>query len=58
MTELPHNDRRSAEATDDDVPTPRWVKAFGMVALLLLVVFAALHLAGGGFGHRIAEHMR
>jgi hypothetical protein len=32
--------------------TPRWVKIGGALALLLVVAFAVLHLAGGGFRHR------
>ena len=31
--------------------TPRWVKVFGSVAVIALVVFAVVHLAGGGFRH-------
>ena len=58
MTEHPDADRKSAEPTDDDAPTPRWVKAFGVVALVLLLAFVVLHLAGGGSGEHIAEHMR
>jgi hypothetical protein len=30
--------------------TPRWVKAFGLVALVLVGLFAAVHLAGFGLG--------
>ena len=30
--------------------TPRWVKAFLIAAIVLVVVFAAVHLAGGGMG--------
>jgi len=30
--------------------TPRWVKAFGIIALALLLVFAILHLTGRGLG--------
>ena len=30
--------------------TPFWVKAFGVVLLLLVLVFVGLHLAGGGMG--------
>ncbi len=37
-------DRRSAPAT------PRWVKIFGAIALVLLLVFVVLHLTGHGFG--------
>lgn len=31
-------------------PTPRWVKVFGVVALVLMALFVILHLAGGGSG--------
>jgi hypothetical protein len=31
--------------------TPRWVKVFGVLALIALAIFAALHLAGGVTGH-------
>ncbi|MEA3190946.1 MAG: hypothetical protein QOD77_1528 [Thermoplasmata archaeon] len=30
---------------------PRWVKVFGILALVAAAVFLGLHLAGGGFGH-------
>ena len=31
---------------------PRWVRVFGAVAVVLVVLFVVLHLAGGGFrGH-------
>lgn len=37
----------------DDVPAmPRWVKVFGVIAAILVVVFLVVHLMGGGFhGH-------
>jgi len=31
-------------------PTPRWVKVFGVIAIIVLVAFVILHLAGGGPG--------
>jgi hypothetical protein len=32
--------------------TPRWVKVFGIIALVLLLVVVAIHLIGRGFhGH-------
>lgn len=31
--------------------TPRWVKVLGLFSLVLVVVFVAVHLAGGGFRH-------
>jgi hypothetical protein len=37
---------------DSPPRTPRWVKVFGIVALVLLFVFVILHLTGRGFrGH-------
>lgn len=30
--------------------TPRWVKVFGIIAIVLVLLFVILHLAGGGFG--------
>jgi hypothetical protein len=35
--------------------TPRWVYVFGIVLLVLVVLFVIQHLAGGGFGP--ASHM-
>jgi hypothetical protein len=34
----------------DSAGAPRWVKAFGIVALVLVLVFAALHLTGNSLG--------
>jgi hypothetical protein len=35
-----------------DNGTPRWVKVFGVLAIIVLVAFVILHLAGGGLrGH-------
>ena len=32
--------------------TPRWVYVFGIIALVVIVLFVILHLTGGGFrGH-------
>ncbi|HZR36120.1 MAG TPA: hypothetical protein VFA75_12130 [Nevskia sp.] len=33
--------------------TPRWVKAAGIVALVLVVLFVVLHLTGRGFGRHL-----
>ncbi len=30
--------------------TPRWVKVFGIVVIVVLVTFVILHLLGLGFG--------
>ena len=37
--------------------TPRWVKVFGMIALVLILLFVALHLAGYGVGSHM-HHTR
>ncbi|WP_437656546.1 hypothetical protein [Sorangium sp. So ce1182] len=31
-------------------PTPRWVKAFGAIIVVLVVLFAVLHLTGRSLG--------
>ncbi|MCA1580962.1 MAG: hypothetical protein LC796_06100 [Acidobacteria bacterium] len=32
--------------------TPRWVYVFGLIAIVLVLLFVILHLTGGGFrGH-------
>lgn len=36
--------------TDEAPPTPAWVKLLAVAALLVVVLFIALHLLGGGFG--------
>ena len=36
----------------DNVSTPKWVKVFGIAALVLVLLFVASHLIFGGFaGH-------
>jgi len=39
------------EGRDEQHPIPHWVKAFGAVGVVLVVVFVVTHLAGGGFQH-------
>ena len=34
----------------DDGGMPRWVKVFGIIAIVLVLVFVIVHLAGGGLG--------
>jgi hypothetical protein len=34
-------------------PPPLWVKRFGLVTVVLFVVFALSHLTGRGFGHHM-----
>ncbi|WP_427016541.1 hypothetical protein ACQCSX_17685 [Pseudarthrobacter sp. P1] len=32
------------------IGTPRWVKVFGIIAAVLILLFVINHLAGGGIG--------
>lgn len=38
--------------------TPRWVKVFSVVGVILVVAFAVFHLTGHGLGdfHGISQH--
>ena len=38
-----------ADREVDDERTPRWVKVFGIIALVLVLIVVGIHLAGGGF---------
>ncbi|MBT9470778.1 MAG: hypothetical protein IV099_06295 [Phenylobacterium sp.] len=33
--------------------TPRWVKVFGIIGLVLVALFVVLHLTGHGFGRQM-----
>lgn len=37
----------------DDPGMPRWVKVCCVIAVVFVIAFAALHLAGGGFRHHM-----
>ena len=34
----------------DDTRTPGWVKVFGIIVIVLVLLFVVQHLAGGGLG--------
>ncbi len=37
---------------DGEPAMPRWLKVFGVIAAVVVVVFVVVHLLGGGFhGH-------
>ncbi len=44
--------------SSSDTSTPRWVKVFGITALVLLLLFAILHLTGLHGGHTPASSAR
>ena len=41
------------DSDGDDTGAPSWVKVFGIVALVLILLFVILHLAGGGLGRHM-----
>ena len=60
MTDPPADpDSGTSESTGvgPDTRTPRWVKVFGIIALVLVVLVGILLLAGGGpGGHDPGRH--
>ena len=42
--------KQSAEHDAVPPPAPRWVKLLGLLAIVIVVVFAILHIAGRGLG--------
>ncbi|MBI2648212.1 MAG: hypothetical protein HYW93_00960 [Thaumarchaeota archaeon] len=59
MTDLPPTQTPTGDTGDDagvgpgrgsTTSTPRWVYVFGIIVIILAVLFVILHLTGGGFG--------
>jgi hypothetical protein len=44
--------KRTRDSHDRSLSTgaPRWVKGFGIIAIVLVLAFVILHLTGHGFG--------
>jgi hypothetical protein len=49
MADAPSNRDKGA-----DTGTPLWVKVFGIIAVVVVVLFVILHLGGGGPGRHMA----
>ncbi len=47
LTSYPDSNRDTGPDTDN---TPRWVKVFGIIAIILVLLFVVLHLTGHGLG--------
>jgi hypothetical protein len=47
------DDTRVRLDRESTTSTPRWVKVFGISAIVLVLLFVIMHLAGGGFGGHI-----
>ncbi len=43
--------------TRDGTATPRWVKVFGIIALIIVLLFAVLEFTRGPGGHGPARHL-
>jgi hypothetical protein len=54
----------SVKRTEGDSPdrrlntgAPRWVKVFGIIVIVLVLLFVVLHVSGHGFGGHGMNHM-
>ncbi|WP_426998463.1 hypothetical protein [Pseudarthrobacter sp. N5] len=46
----PHPDTGARRRRGPLAGAPRWVKVFGIIAVVLVLLFVISHLAGGGMG--------
>ncbi|HEV8363602.1 MAG TPA: hypothetical protein VGQ52_08775 [Gemmatimonadaceae bacterium] len=51
------NETSAGGKRESTVGTPRWVKVFGIIALLVVLLFVVLMVAGGG-RHGPGRHFR
>jgi hypothetical protein len=49
----PDGQSTPSAAPNRSASTPRWVKVFVLIAIILVVLFVIMHLTGNGFG----DHM-
>ena len=56
MAELPAETPSNNNTGASRAGTPRWVKAFAIAAMILVVTFVIFHLPGGGFGGHMPSH--
>lgn len=58
MSSHPNSDRAAGGRAKLRIyEIPGWVKIFGIVAVIAVVIFAALHRAGGGMKHMDHDNM-
>ena len=50
MTDVPSYPDSNGDAGEDTDSTPRWVKVFGIIVIVLVLLFGILHLTGHGLG--------
>ena len=57
MAEMPLPSDADANVEQDRVVIagpPRWVKVFGVLALILILLVVIVHLSGGGIGNHLS----
>ena len=54
---MPDPTRDTDNMTSEDTGTPRWVKVFGLIALVVIVLFVVLLVVGGPGGHGPRRHL-
>ena len=53
MSGLPPSSETGGDTGDETAGAPRWVKVFGIIVIVLALLFVILHLTGGGLrGHK------
>jgi hypothetical protein len=57
MAGAPYSDSNGDSGNDQDAGTPGWVKVFGIIALVVVVLFAVTMFMRGPGGHGPARHM-
>ncbi len=50
MADVPLNPDSTGDTGDDTTGAPHWVKVFGIIVIVLVLLFVILHLTGGGLG--------
>ena len=52
-----HRDANGALDSQPSTGTPRWVKVFGLIALMVILLFVILMLTRGPGGHGPGRHV-
>jgi hypothetical protein len=55
MADLSPDPDSNGNTSDDTGGTPRWVKVFGIIAIILVLLLVIMHFTVGGFGGHGAQ---
>jgi hypothetical protein len=50
VPDFPDSKSEGGDHTESIAGTPRWVKLFGVAAIMVVLLIVGIHLAGGGLG--------